>query len=180
MLCRYSQFSLKKGYAMKMNKQRLSYSDRLHPLSVYQLCWFWGTEEKKNNLEKTSQMVSTPGSEPRLHLFDIWVLSRLRHPCQRGYMRTEATLFSSLFPRETSNQEEKFVSWAKDKALNCHANSTVCPYGSHSGKKQHKYSPGHNQIWIGNFLQCNWSRPQPKHWFDHERTKFDRNVLEEK
>ena len=25
-------------------------------------------------------------------------------------------------------------------------------------------------------LQCDWSRPQPKHWFDRERTKFDRNV----
>ena len=37
-------------------------------------------------------------------------------------------------------------------------------------------SPGHNQIWICNFLQCDWSRPQPNHWFDRERTKFDRNV----
>ena len=25
------------------------------------------------------------------------------------------------------------------------------------------FSPGHNQIWICNFLQCDWSRPQPKH-----------------
>ena len=56
---------------MKMNKQRLSYCGRLHPLSVYQLSWFLGTEEKKNNLEKTFQMVSTPGSEPGPHLFDI-------------------------------------------------------------------------------------------------------------
>ena len=32
---------------MKMNKQRLSYCGRLHPLSVYQLSWFLGTEEKK-------------------------------------------------------------------------------------------------------------------------------------
>ena len=24
-------------------------------------------------------------------------------------------------------------------------------------------SPGYNQIWICNFLQCDWSRPQPKH-----------------
>ena len=40
-------------------------------------------------------------------------------------------------------------------------------------------SPGHNQIWICNFLQCDCSRSQPKqpkHWFDCERTKFDRNV----
>ena len=39
-----------------------------------------------------------------------------------------------------------------------------------------RYSPGHSQIGICNFLQCGWSRPQPKHWFDRERTKFDRNV----
>ena len=32
---------------MKMNKQRLSYSGRLHSLSVCQLSWFLGTEEKK-------------------------------------------------------------------------------------------------------------------------------------
>ena len=53
-------------------------------------------------------------------------------------MRTEATFFSSLSPRETNNEEEKVVSWAGDKALNCHANSTESPYGSHSGKKQAK------------------------------------------
>ena len=74
---------------MKMNKQRLSYSGRLRPWSICKLSWFLGTEEKKNNLEKTSQMVSTPGSEPGPHLFDIWVLSPLRHPCQRGYVRTD-------------------------------------------------------------------------------------------
>ena len=34
-------------------------------------------------------------------------------------------------------------------------------------------SPGHNQIWIYNFLQCDWSRRQPKHWFDRLRTKVD-------
>ena len=72
---------------MKMNKQRLSHSGGLHPLSVCQLSWFLGTEEK-NNLEKTFQMVSTPGSEPGPNLFDIWVLPPLRHPCQRGYVRT--------------------------------------------------------------------------------------------
>ena len=55
---------------MKMNKQRLSHSGGLHPL------------------EKTFQMVSTPGSEPGPNLFDIWVLPPLRHPCQRGYVRT--------------------------------------------------------------------------------------------
>ena len=49
----------------------------------------FGYRRKKNNLEKTSQMVSTPGSEPGPHLFDIWVLSPLRHPCQRGYVRTD-------------------------------------------------------------------------------------------
>ena len=32
---------------MKMNKQILSYSGRLHPLSVCQRVWFLGTEEKK-------------------------------------------------------------------------------------------------------------------------------------
>ena len=47
MLCRYSEFSLKKGDATKMNKQRLSYSGPLHPLSVCQLSWFLGTEETK-------------------------------------------------------------------------------------------------------------------------------------
>ena len=78
---------------MKMNKQILSYSGRLHPLSVCQLSWFLGTDEKENNLEKTFQMVSTPGSEPGPYLFGIWVLSSLRHPCQRGYVRTEATFF---------------------------------------------------------------------------------------
>ena len=62
----------------------------------------------------------------------------MRHPCQRGYVRTEATFFFSLFPRETNNEEEKVVSWEKDKPLNCHANGTVSPYGSHSGKKQDK------------------------------------------
>ena len=79
---------------MKMNKQILSYSDRLHPLSFCQRCWFlaWG-QKKKNNLEKTFQMVSTPGSEPGPHLFDIFECSPLRHPCQRGYVRTEATFF---------------------------------------------------------------------------------------
>ena len=70
MLCRYSEVFFKKGYAMKMNKQRLSHSGGLHPLSVCQLSWFLGTEEK-NNLEKTFQMVSTPGSEPGPNLFDI-------------------------------------------------------------------------------------------------------------
>ena len=35
---------------------------------------------------------------------------------------------------------------------------------------------GHNQIWICNFLHCDWFRPQPKHWFDRQNTKFDRNV----
>ena len=53
MLCRYSEVFFKKGYAMKMNKQRLSHSGGLHPL------------------EKTFQMVSTPGSEPGPNLFDI-------------------------------------------------------------------------------------------------------------
>ena len=24
-------------------------------------------------------------------------------------------------------------------------------------------NPGHNQIWICNFLRCDWSIPQPKH-----------------
>ena len=56
---------------MKMNKQILSYSGRLHPLSVCQLSWFLGTDEKENNLEKTFQMVSTPGSEPGPYLFEI-------------------------------------------------------------------------------------------------------------
>ena len=37
-------------------------------------------------------------------------------------------------------------------------------------------SPGHNQIWICNFLQSDWLRAQPKHWIDRERTKLDRNV----
>ena len=37
-------------------------------------------------------------------------------------------------------------------------------------------SPGHNQIWICNFLQSNWLRAQTKHWLDGERTKLDRNV----
>ena len=67
-------------------------------LAVYTLWVFanglvLGTEEKKNNLEKTFQMVSTPGSETGPYLFEIWVLSPLRHPCQRGYVRTEATFF---------------------------------------------------------------------------------------
>ena len=77
---------------MKMNKQILSYSGRLHPLSVCQRVGFWDRRKKKN-LEKTFQMVSTPGSEPGPYLFEIWVLSPLRHPCQRGYVRTEATFF---------------------------------------------------------------------------------------
>ena len=37
-------------------------------------------------------------------------------------------------------------------------------------------SPGHNQIWICNFLQSDWLWAQPKHWLDCERTKLDRNV----
>ena len=37
-------------------------------------------------------------------------------------------------------------------------------------------SPGHNRIWICNFLQSDWLRAQPKHWLDRERTKLDRNV----
>ena len=55
---------------MKMNKQRLSYSGRLHPLRPTVLV-FGDRREKKNNLEKTSQMESTPGSEPGPHVFDI-------------------------------------------------------------------------------------------------------------
>ena len=38
------------------------------------------------------------------------------------------------------------------------------------------YSPGHNQIWICNFLRSDWLRAQPKHWLDRKRTKLDRNV----
>ena len=37
-------------------------------------------------------------------------------------------------------------------------------------------SPGHNQIWICNFLQSDWRKAQLKHWRDRERTKLDRNV----
>ena len=65
----------------------------VYTLWVFANGWFLGTEEKKNNVEKTFQMVSTPRSEPGPHLFDIWVLSPLRHPCQRGYVCTEATFF---------------------------------------------------------------------------------------
>ena len=54
MLCRYSEIFFKNGYAMKMNKQRLSYSGRLHPWSVCQLSWFLGTEKKKQPGENLS------------------------------------------------------------------------------------------------------------------------------
>ena len=57
MLCRYSEVFFKKGYAMKMNKQRLSHSGGLHPLSVCQLSWFLGTEEKKQPGENLSNGV---------------------------------------------------------------------------------------------------------------------------
>ena len=57
MLCRYSEVFFKKGYAMKMNKQRLSHSGGLHPLSVCQLSWFSGTEEKKQPGENLSNGV---------------------------------------------------------------------------------------------------------------------------
>ena len=43
-------------------------------------------------------------------------------------------------------------------------------------KQLHFVSPGHNQIWICNFLQSDWLWAQPKHWLDRERTKLDRNV----
>ena len=59
MLCRYSEIFFKKGYAMKMNKQRLSYSGRLHPWRVCQLSWFLGTEEKKQPGENLSNGVDT-------------------------------------------------------------------------------------------------------------------------
>ena len=42
---------------MKMNKQILSYSDRLHPLSFCQRCWFLGTEENKQPGENLSNGV---------------------------------------------------------------------------------------------------------------------------
>ena len=52
MLCRYSELFFKKGCAMKMNKQRLSYSGRLRPWSICKLSWFLGTEEKKTTWRK--------------------------------------------------------------------------------------------------------------------------------
>ena len=112
---------------MKMNKRILSYSGRLHPLSVCQRCGFLGTEEKKQPGENLSNGVDA-GMGARATF--VWYLSALR--THWSY------LFSSLFPRETNNEEEKVVSWEKDKPLNCHANGTVSPYGSHSGKKQDK------------------------------------------
>ena len=42
---------------MKMNKQRLSYSGRLHPWSICKLSWFLGTEEKKQPGENLSNGV---------------------------------------------------------------------------------------------------------------------------
>lgn len=42
---------------MKMNKRILSYSGRLHPLSVCQRCGFLGTEEKKQPGENLSNGV---------------------------------------------------------------------------------------------------------------------------
>ena len=57
MLCRYSELFFKKGCAMKMNKQRLSYSGRLHPWSICKLSWFLGTEEKKQPGENLSNGV---------------------------------------------------------------------------------------------------------------------------
>ena len=52
MLCPYSELFFKKGYAMKMNKQILSYSGRLHPLSVCQRVGFWGQKKKKTTWRK--------------------------------------------------------------------------------------------------------------------------------
>ena len=57
MLCPYSALFFRKGYAMKMNKRILSYSGRLHPLSVCQRCGCLGTEEKKQPGENLSNGV---------------------------------------------------------------------------------------------------------------------------
>ena len=59
MLCRYSEFSLKKGicYENDMNKQRLSYSGRLHPLSVSQRLAFGDRRKKKQPGENLSNGV---------------------------------------------------------------------------------------------------------------------------
>ena len=71
---------------MKMNKQRLSHSGGLHPLSVCQLSWFLGTEEKKQPGENLSNGVDA-GIWARAKF--VWYLSAppLHHPCQRGYVR---------------------------------------------------------------------------------------------
>ena len=57
MLCPYSELFFKKGYAMKMNKQILSYSGPLHPLSVCQRVGFWGQKKKKQPGENLSNGV---------------------------------------------------------------------------------------------------------------------------
>ena len=57
MLCPYSELFFKKGYAMKMNKQILSYSGRLHPLSVCQRVGFGDRRKKKQPRENLSNGV---------------------------------------------------------------------------------------------------------------------------
>ena len=57
---------------------------------------FWG-QKKKNDLEKTFQMVSTPGWEPGPHLFDIWVL----------YVRTEAAFFLRFSPVKLTTKKRR-------------------------------------------------------------------------
>ena len=60
--------------------------------------------------------------------------------------------------------------------INIYTTNILYVPGTCYDKKTLLNSPGHNQIWICNFLQSDWRRAQPKHWLDRERTKLDRNV----
>lgn len=98
---------------MKMNKQILSYSGRLHALSVCQRVGFGDRRKKKQPRENLSNGVDAGIWDRAILVWDLSALS-LTPPLPTWVRAHWSYLFSSLFPREANNEEEKIVSWAKD------------------------------------------------------------------